>query len=64
MKYLEQWQIVEKATQVYIEELKSSQTPQISFGTQNPTDNVDDETKGEETDGKTDEEDETKKDVE
>lgn len=64
MEYLKQWEIVEKATQVYIDELKSAQTPQISFGTQNPTDNVDNETKGEETDEKTDEEDETKKETE
>ena len=64
MEYLKQWEIVEKVTQVYIDELKSAQTPQISFGTQNPTDNVDDDTNGDNTDGKTDDEDETKKENE
>ena len=51
MKYLEQWAVVEKATQIYIDELKSSQTPQISFESLNPTDNSGGGTNGDNNNG-------------
>ena len=51
IEYLKQWEILEAATKVYQDELKSSQTPQISFQFPNATDNSGDGANGSQTSG-------------
>ena len=51
IEYLKQWDILNSATQVYIDELKKSQTPQISFQFPNMMDNSGSNANGSQTDG-------------